>query len=317
MIKALSTLSGRVYFSLILLLMVAPVIIAWLEQSFYLDLLTRVLILTIAVASLNLIVSYGGMVSLGHAAYIGIGAYCVGIPSYYEIYNGFVHLGLAIVCSAIFALITGLICLRTRGLYFLLITLAFTQMLYYTFVSIDEYGADDGLLIYQRSEFGGLIDIENATTLYYLVLVVLLLSLYLMYRLTQARFGRVLFGCKHNDERMQSLGYDTYKYKLVCYVISGTFCGVAGFFLGNFTNFISPEMMDWVHSGDLIFMMVIGGAGAVFGPVTGAVTFLLLEEFLSSIWVYWHLIFGLMLIALVMFGKGGLHGLLTRMDGRK
>ncbi len=317
MIKALSTFSGRVYFSVILLLVVAPLIIAWLEQSFYLDLLTRILILTIAVASLNLIVSYGGMVSLGHAAYIGIGAYCVGIPSYYEVYNGFVHLGLAIVCSAGFALITGLICLRTRGLYFLLITLAFTQMLYYTFVSIDEYGADDGLLIYQRSEFGGLIDIENATTLYYLVLVVLLLSLYLMYRLTQARFGRVLFGCKHNDERMQSLGYDTYKYKLVCYVISGTVCGVAGFFLGNFTNFISPEMMDWVHSGDLIFMMVIGGAGAVLGPVTGAVTFLLLEEFLSSIWVYWHLIFGLMLIALVMFGKGGLHGLLTRMDGRK
>ncbi|MCP3687944.1 MAG: branched-chain amino acid ABC transporter permease [Gammaproteobacteria bacterium] len=315
--KALSTLSGRVYFSVIILLVVAPVIIAWLEQGFYLDLLTRVLILTIAVASLNLIVSYGGMISLGHAAYLGIGAYCVGIPAYYEVYNGFLHLGLAIVCSAGFALITGVVCLRTRGLYFILITLAFTQMLYYTFVSIDEYGADDGLLIYQRSEFGGLIDIENATTLYYLVLVVLLLSLYLMYRLTRARFGRVLFGCKHNDERMQALGYDTYKYKLVCYVISGTVCGVAGFFLGNFTNFISPEMMDWVHSGDLIFMMVIGGAGAVLGPLTGTITFLLLEEFLSGITVYWHLIFGLMLIALVMFGKGGLHGLLTRMEGRK
>ncbi|MCP4490491.1 MAG: branched-chain amino acid ABC transporter permease [Gammaproteobacteria bacterium] len=317
MLRALSTLSGRVYFAVILLLVVAPVIIAWLEQSFYLDLLTRILILTIAVTSLNLIVSYGGMISLGHAAYIGIGAYCVGIPSYYEVYNGFLHLGLAMACSASFALITGMICLRTRGLYFILITLAFTQMLYYTFVSIDEYGADDGLLIYQRSEFGGLIDIENATTLYYLVLVVLLLSLYLMYRLTQARFGRVLFGCKHNDERMQALGYDTYKYKLVCYVISGTVCGVAGFFLGNFTNFISPEMMDWVHSGDLIFMMVIGGTGAVLGPLTGTVTFLLLEEFLSGITVYWHLIFGLMLIALVMFGKGGLHGLLTRMEARK
>ncbi len=317
MIKALATLSGRVYFSVILLLVVAPVIITWLEQSFYLDVLTRILILTIAVASLNLIVSYGGMISLGHAAYIGIGAYCVGIPAYYEVYNGFLHLGLAIVCSASFALITGVICLRTRGLYFILITLAFTQMLYYTFVSIDEYGADDGLLIYQRSEFGGLIDIENATTLYYSVLVVLLLSLYMMYRLTHARFGRVLFGCKHNDERMQALGYDTYKYKLVCYVISGTVCGVAGFFLGNFTNFISPEMMDWVHSGDLIFMMVIGGAGAVLGPLTGTATFLLLEEFLSGITVYWHLIFGLMLIALVLFGKGGLHGLLTRMEGRK
>jgi len=315
--KLLGSISGRVYFSVVVALLIAPIVIAITEQSFYLDLLTRILILTIAVASLNLIVGYGGMISLGHAAYLGIGAYCVGIPSYYDIYNGYVHLGLAIICSATFALITGVICLRTRGLYFILITLAFTQMLYFTFVSIDEYGADDGLVIYQRSEFGGLIDIENATTLYYLVLAVLLLALYFKYRLIHARFGKVLFGCKHNDERMQSLGYDTYRYKLTCYVISGTLCGVAGFFLGNFTNFISPEMMDWVHSGDLIFMMVIGGTGAVMGPVIGSATFLLLEEFLSSITVYWHLIFGLMLIALVMFGKGGLHGLLASMDRKR
>ena len=316
MIGALRNFSGWVYFCVILFLLIAPVIILEIGQGFYLDLLTRVLILTIAVVSLNLIVAYGGMISLGHAAYIGIGAYCVGIPSYYDINNGFIHLGLAIVCSAIFALVTGALCLRTRGLYFILITLAFTQMLYFTFVSIDEYGADDGLVIYQRSEFGGLIDIENATTLYYLVLIVLLISLYLMHRLINARFGRVLFGIKHNDERMQSLGYDTYKYKLTCYVISGTLCGVAGFFLANFSNFISPSMMDWIHSGDLIFMMVIGGAGAVLGPVVGTATFLFLEEFLSGITVYWHLIFGLLLIALVMFGKGGLHGLLIRIDRR-
>ena len=313
----LSSISGRVYFCVILILLIAPIVFELADQRFYLDLLTRILILTIAVASLNLIVGYGGMISLGHAAYLGIGAYCVGIPSYYDIYNGYVHLGLAIVCSAVFALITGAICLRTRGLYFILITLAFTQMLYFTFVSIDEYGADDGLVIYQRSEFGGLIDIENANTLYYLVLAVLLLALFFKHRLIHARFGRVLFGCKHNDERMQSLGYNTYQYKLVCYVISGTLCGVAGFFLGNFTNFISPEMMDWVHSGDLIFMMVIGGTGAVMGPVVGSAAFLLLEEFLSGITVYWHLIFGLMLIALVMFGKGGIHGLLSSFDRKR
>ncbi len=314
MTGALRNISGRVYFCVILFLLIAPVLILEIGQGFYLDLLTRILILTIAVVSLNLIVGYGGMISLGHAAYIGIGAYCVGIPSYYDIYNGFVHLGLAIVCSAVFALVTGAICLRTRGLYFILITLAFTQMLHFTFVSIDEYGADDGLVINQRSEFGGLIDMENATTLYYLVLIVLLISLYLMHRLINARFGRVLFGIKHNDERMQSLGYDTYRYKLTCYVISGTLCGVAGFMLANFSNFISPSMMDWIHSGNLIFMMVIGGTGAVLGPVVGTATFLLLEEFLSGITVYWHLIFGLLLIALVMFGKGGLHGLLTRID---
>lgn len=316
MIGALGKFSGRVYFTVIVLLLIAPAIISLMSHSFYLDLLTRILILTIAVVSLNLIVGYGGMISLGHAAYLGIGAYSVGIPSYYEVYNGYIHLGLAIGGSALFALVTGIICLRTRGLYFILITLAFTQMLYFTFVSIEEYGADDGLVIYQRSEFGGLLDIENANTLYYAVLVVLLLSLYLMHRLIHARYGKVLFGSKHNDERMQSLGYDTYQYKLSCYVISGTLCGIAGFFLGNFTNYISPEMMDWTHSGELIFMMVIGGTGAVLGPVLGTATFLFLEEFLSSITVYWHLIFGLLLIALVMFGKGGLHGLLSRMDRR-
>jgi branched-chain amino acid transport system permease protein len=298
------------------MLFLVPVFTSIFGQEFYLDVMTRVLILAIAAVSLNLIIGYGGMISLGHAAFIGIGAYCVGIPSYYEVFNGFVHLGLAIVCSAAFALVTGAICLRTRGVYFIMITLAFAQMLYFTFVSLEEYGADDGLLIYQRSEFGGILDIENATTLYYTVLAVLLLFLFLIHRLVNARFGRVIIGLRHNEERMQALGYDTYRYKLVCYVISGTMAGVAGFFLGNFTNFISPEMMDWTHSGELLFMVVLGGTGVLFAPVAGTVAYLLLEEFLSGITVYWHLIFGLMLIALVLFGKGGLHGLLLKWSDR-
>ncbi len=296
---------------LVVALLAAPVIILLSGQGFYLDLLTRVLILTIAVLSLSLIVG-GGMISLGHAAYIGIGAYCVGIPAHYEIYNGFLHLGLAVVCSAAFALITGAVCLRTKGLYFILITLAFSQMLYFIFVSMDEYGADDGLVIYQRSAFHDLLDLENPAALYYCVLAVLLVFLFFMHRLTHARFGRVIFAGRHNDERMQALGFDTYRYKLACYVISGTMCGVAGFFLGNFTNFISPEMMDWTRSANLLFMLVVGGAGALFGPLIGTAAFLLLEEFLSGITVYWHLIFGLLLIALVLFfGKGGLHGLMV------
>jgi branched-chain amino acid transport system permease protein len=316
MLSQFKTLPARVYLVLALLLLLVPLFISITGQVYYLDLMTRVLILAIAAVSLNLIIGYGGMISLGHAAFIGIGAYCVGIPSYYEIYNGFIHLGLAMVCSAAFALVTGAICLRTRGVYFIMITLAFAQMLYFTFVSLEEYGADDGLLIYQRSEFGGILDIENATTLYYTVMAVLLLFLFLIHRLVNARFGRVIIGLRHNEERMQALGYDTYRYKLVCYVISGTMAGVAGFFLGNFTNFISPEMMDWTHSGELLFMVVLGGTGVLFAPVAGTVVFLLLEEFLSGITVYWHLIFGLMLIALVLFGKGGLHGLLVKWSGR-
>jgi branched-chain amino acid transport system permease protein len=316
MLSQFKTLPARVYLVLALLLLLVPLFISITGQVYYLDLMTRVLILAIAAVSLNLIIGYGGMISLGHAAFIGIGAYCVGIPSYYEIYNGFIHLGLAMVCSAAFALVTGAICLRTRGVYFIMITLAFAQMLYFTFVSLEEYGADDGLLIYQRSEFGGILDIENATTLYYTVLAALLLFLFLIHRLVNARFGRVIIGLRHNEERMQALGYDTYRYKLVCYVISGTMAGVAGFFLGNFTNFISPEMMDWTHSGELLFMVVLGGTGVLFAPVAGTVAYLLLEEFLSGITVYWHLIFGLMLIALVLFGKGGLHGLLLRWSAR-
>lgn len=315
MINLLRPFSARVYLGLIILLLAAPVIFSLTQQSFYLDILTRVLILAIAVVGLNLIVGCGGMVSLGHAAYIGIGAYSVGIPVYYDVYNGFLHLGLAVGCSAAFALITGAVCLRTRGLYFILITLAFSQMLYFTFVSVDEYGADDGLVIYRRSEFDNLLDIENPATLYYTVLAVLLLFLFLMHRLIHARFGRVILGGKHNDERMQALGFNTYRYKLVCYVLSGTMCGVAGFFLGNFTNFISPEMMDWTRSAELLFMLVAGGAGALFGPLIGTAAFILLQEFLSGITVHWHLIFGLLLIALVLFiGKSGLHGLIVALS---
>ena len=300
------------------LLLTAPFILSLADQGFYLDLLTRVLILTIAVASLNLLVGWGGMVSLGHAACIGIGAYSVGIPTHYEIYNGFLHLGLALGCSAAFALITGAVCLRTKGLYFILITLAFSQMLYFIFVSMDEYGADDGLVIYRRSEFNGLLDLENPTTLYYAVLAALFLFLFLMHRLVHARFGRVIFGAKHNPARMQALGFDTYRYQLVCYILSGAMCGVAGFFLGNFTNFISPDMMDWTRSAELLFMLVVGGAGTLSGPLIGTAAFLFLQEFLSGITVHWHLIFGLLLIALVLFlGKDGLHGLAAALRNRR
>lgn len=305
------TFPNKVYWAFAVLLFLVPLYTIMADQAFYLDLMTRVLILAIAAVSLNLILGYGGMISLGHAAFIGIGAYCVGIPSYYDVYNGYIHLGLTIVFSALFALVTGAICLRTKGVYFIMITLAFAQMLYFTFVSMEEYGADDGLLIYQRSELG-IVDIENPISLYYTIFVVLLTFIWISHKIIHARFGRVIIGSRHNDERMQALGYNPYQYKLVCYVISGVMAGVAGFFLGNFTNFISPEMMDWTHSGELIFMIVLGGTGVLFAPIVGTTVFLLLEEFLSEITVDWHLIFGLMLIALVLFGKGGLHGLLKR-----
>ena len=307
-------LSSRIYALLLLILALAPFIFEWIDQPFYLDLLSRALILAIAVVSLNLILGFGGMVSLGHAAYIGIGAYSVGIASYYDFYNGWLHIALALSVSAIFALITGAISLRTKGVYFIMITMAFSQMVYFTFLSLEEYGADDGLVIYSRSEFPEWISMDSSNGLYYWVFALLLASLFFVHRLVHARFGRVIVGCKFNEQRMQALGFNTYRYRLSCYVLSAMLCSLAGMLLGNFTGFISPDMIGWARSGELMFMVIIGGVASFFGPLVGTLMYVLLEEVLSTITIYWHLIFGGLLVALVLFGKGGIHGWLSRLD---
>ena len=301
--------AGSVVF---VLLAAVPPLTAWLDQPFYLDLATRVLILAIAAASLNLILGYGGMISFGHSAYLGIGAYAVGIPAYYGEYSAWFQLPLALGASAVFAFVTGLVSLRTRGVYFIMITLAFAQMVYFAFVSIEEYGGDDGLVIDLRSETGGFLDLESNVQLYYLAFVVLALVTYLVRRIVRSRFGLVIRGTRDNDARMQALGFNTFRYRLACYVLAGTIAGLAGFLLGNFTSFISPEMMDWTRSGELIFMVVLGGAGSALGPLLGAAAFILLEEFLSGFSIYWPLAFGLILIVVVLFYRGGLDGLLER-----
>jgi branched-chain amino acid transport system permease protein len=312
-----ATVSGRIYAFLLLLLAVAPFVLQALDQPFYLDLLSRALIFSIAVVSLNLILGYGGMVSLGHAAYIGIGAYCVGIPSYYDYYNGWLHLGLALGVSGVFALITGAISLRTKGVYFIMITMAFSQMVFFIFLSLEEYGADDGLVIYARSEFPEWIAMDSAVGLYYWIFAILVLALFFIHRLVHARFGRVIVGSKFNEQRMQALGFNTYRYRLACYVLSAMLCGLAGMLLGNFAGFISPDMMSWARSGELMFMVIIGGVATLFGPLVGTIAFVLLEEILSAITVYWHLIFGILLVALVLYGKGGIHGWLSLLDRRE
>jgi len=306
--------STLIYALVLLILALAPFIFEWVNELFYLDLLSRALILSIAAISLNLILGFGGMVSLGHAAYIGIGAYCVGIPSYYDYYDGWLHIALALSVSGVFALITGAISLRTKGVYFIMITMAFSQMVYFTFLSMEEYGADDGLVIYSRSEFPEWLSMESSVGLYYWIFALLLLALFFTHRLVHSRFGRVIVGSKFNEQRMQALGFDTYRYRLVCYVMSAMLCSLAGVLLGNFTGFISPDMIGWMRSGELMFMVIIGGAGSLFGPLIGTIMFVGLEEFLSAITVYWHLIFGVMLVALVLFGKGGIHGWLSLLD---
>jgi branched-chain amino acid transport system permease protein len=312
-----ATFSGRFYLLLVLCLLLAPVVFGLFELPFFLSVLSRSLILAIAVVSLNMILGFGGMVSLGHAAYIGIGAYSVGIAAYYDLYNGWVHIALALAISGLFALITGAISLRTKGAYFIMITMAFSQMVYFTFVSLEEYGADDGLVISDRSEFPGWLSMESDTGLYYWILVVLLMAVYFSYRLLHARFGRVIVGSKYNEQRMQALGFPTYRYRLACYVLSAMICSLAGVLYGNFSGFISPDMMTWTRSAELIFILMIGGLGRIFGPLVGTLIFILLEGLLSAFTVYWHLIFGLLLVALVLSGKGGAVNWLSLLDRKE
>jgi branched-chain amino acid transport system permease protein len=319
-------------------LAILPPIFMWTGQPFYVDLTTRLVVLAIAAVGLNILLGFGGLVSFGHAAFIGIGAYAVGIPAYHATwggfdiiasYNGFFQLALALVATALFALVTGAIALRTKGVYFLMITMAFGQMAYYFFLSLDIYGGDDGLTIDVRSEFP-LISLDNPLTLYLVSYVSLIGAMLIKHTIVNSRFGMVLQGAKGNNERMVTLGYNTYKYQLVAYVISGAMAGYAGFLLGNFTTFISPDMADWTRSGELMFMVILGGASTVLGPVLGSSVFILIEEVLKGVmgWiggliepvigrevnleVYWHLPFGLMLIFVVLFVRGGLMGLLNR-----
>jgi branched-chain amino acid transport system permease protein len=281
-----------------------------------LTLFTRVLILAIGAVSLNLIMGYGGMVSFGHAAYLGIGGYAVGILAKEGIGSGLVQWPVAIAASALFALVVGALSLRTRGVYFIMITLAFAQMIYFVAIGLDRYGGDDGLTIYQRSQFGAVLDLNNKTLFYYLCFAVLIASIYLVARLINSRFGLAIRGARSNDRRMRAIGFPTFRYKLVCIVIAGALCGLAGALLANHTNFISPAMMHWTRSGDLIVMVVLGGLGSLFGPLIGAATFLLLEEVLSRVTQYPDLILGPVLLLVAIYVRGGIEGLLEgRRDG--
>ncbi len=301
-------------------LVVIPPAAYMIGEKFWLDIATRLVILSIAAVSLNLVLGYGGMISFGHAAFIGLGAYAVGIPSYHALYggfesiathDGFFQFGLALAVCALFALITGAICLRTKGVHFIMITMAFGQMVFFAIVSLETYGGDDGLTIDTRSEFP-LINFDDPLSLYGFSLASLFVVLFLVHRIVNSRFGMVLQSAKQNEERVRALGINPYIYKLAAYVISGTICGFAGALLGNFTTFISPEMMDWTRSGELMFMVILGGTGFLFGPLLGTTVFLLLEEVLSSFTIYWHLPFGIILILAVLFLKGGLSGFMSR-----
>jgi branched-chain amino acid transport system permease protein len=297
----------------IAILALVPVYAAVTGNTFMMSLFTRIVILAIAAVSLNLIMGFGGMVSFGHAVYLGIGGYAVGILAKEGINSGLLQWPLAVAASALFALTVGALSLRTRGVYFIMITLAFAQMVYYVAIGLDRYGGDDGMTIYKRSQFGAVIDLSNRTAFYYLCLALLLATIYLVWRLVHSRFGRVIQGARSNERRMRAIGFPTYRYKLLCFVFAGMLCGLAGALLANHTDFISPALMHWTRSGDLIVMAVLGGMGTVFGPVIGAVALLVLEEALSGITEYWQIILGPLFLLVVLFARGGIDGLLAGM----
>jgi branched-chain amino acid transport system permease protein len=276
------------------------------DQGYLTVVASRVMIYAIAALSLDLILGYGAMVSFGHAAFIGIGAYAVGISAEHDLWNGALTIPLAMAAAGLFALVTGAISLRTRGVYFIMITLAFGQMAYYTASSLSAYGGDDGLTIWGRSEFFGHPVLKDDGSLYFFILACLALCWWLASRVVGSRFGRVIAGVRENRARMSAVGFDPYAHQLVAYVISGMMAGLAGALLANHAEFVSPAYMSWQRSGDLIIMVVLGGMGTLYGAVLGAVAYLALEDVLAKVTEHWRVIFGPILILIVLYARGGI-----------
>ncbi|MDA8107392.1 MAG: branched-chain amino acid ABC transporter permease [Betaproteobacteria bacterium] len=301
-----------VFLGLVLLLAAVPPAAALLGQPFYVDLLRRVMIFAIAAVSLDLILGYGGMVSFGHAAYLGVGAYAVTILAVYGVHNGVLQWAAAVGASMLLAAAIGAVSIRTSGIYFIMITLAFTQMLYYLGISLDVYGGDNGMRLPMRSQFGGLIDLGNGTEFYYLVLGLLVLVVLFVRRLVDSRFGMVIRAAKSNEPRTRAIGFSPYPYRLAAFVISGGICGLAGALLINHTAYLTPDLMHWTRSGDILFMVVLGGMASTVGPVLGALVLLVLENALSNWTEHWQIILGPFLVLVVLFARRGLGGLLWR-----
>ena len=288
---------------------------------------TRVLIYGIAAASLNLVLGYGGMVSFGHAAFFGIGGYTVGIL--YQHYTlgeplfGFIPgtnqllitLPAAIVVSGLFAAAIGALSLRTGGVQFIMITLAFAQMLFFLFVSLKTYGGDDGLIIRRANELPGL-NMRDKQTVYYVCLAIAVLFSLVLSRIIRSRFGNVLSGIRQSEKRMAAIGLPVNSYKLVAFIISGMGCGLAGALMANFLRFASPDMLHWTKSGELMVMVILGGVGTLFGPFLGAAVFIVLESLLSSWTENWQLGLGVILLFVVLYTQGGVQALLGRLRRR-
>jgi branched-chain amino acid transport system permease protein len=281
-----------------------PLIADALDQSYLISLTTRIMIFALAAVTLDFILGVGGLVSLGHAIFIGIGAYTVALFALYEVADLVIILPVAVVASGLFAFITGALALRTRGINFIMITLAFAQMLYFGTTSFSALGGDDGFSLPMRNDVLGFRPLDTPLGLFWISFGFLALAYVLFQALSLSSFGRALKGLKLNPEKMELLGVDRWSLQLRAYVISGAICAVAGVLLANLSGFVSPSSIAWQRSGDLVIMSVVGGQGTIIGAILGAVGFLGLEEYLSHYVEYWRLILGPIAILIALFLNG-------------
>ncbi len=294
-------------------LVALPMLLEALDQAFYIGFATRVLIFVLAASSLNLVLGFGGMVSLGHAAFFGAGAYVAAICQQAGINEALIAFPAAMGVAGLFALVVGAISLRTRGVYFIMITLAFAQMAFYLFVSARSWGGDDGLPLSGRMTLAG-FSLGSDSALFFAALGALTVAMLLFGRLAEARFGQVLQAIRENETRMEALGYPVFRFRLSAFVLGGAFAGLAGALLANLTGLASPGLLQWTQSGTLLVMVIIGGVGYLYGGVLGAIVLLLLEESLVGVTEHWHIVLGLLLLGIVLFAPRGVAALFGRRD---
>ena len=301
-----------------------PLVMQSLDQVYYVTMASRILIYALAATSLNLVLGYGGMISFGHAAFVGAGAYTASVMIVEGMPSAWIGWPLAMAVSGLLALAIGAISLRTRGVYFIMITLAFAQMIYYLTISMKAYGGDEGLTLTQRATVGFGLDLKNDVTFYYIVLALLVSAVYLISRLVNARFGRVIQAIRENETRMEAIGYPAFRFKLVAFAIAGALGGLAGALLANQNSYVNPGILHWTESGKLMIMVILGGVGHLYGGVIGAIALLGLEELLANYKIGWlaalypnyqqHslLAVGVFLLAVVLYAPQGIAGLFRR-----
>jgi len=310
-------MSRTLTIALVILLLAFPLAAKYWNQLFYVSFATRILIFALAATSLNLILGYGGMVSFGHAAFLGAGAYTVAILMDEGVRNAWVSWPLAVLVSALLALVIGAISLRTRGVYFIMITLAFAQMLYYLGNSVKGYGGDEGLTLRVRSLLPGGLDLRDGNTFYYSALAVLALELFLLHRFIHSRFGRAVRALRDDEVRAEALGLPVFACKLVIFVVAGVLCGLAGALSVNLQGYVSPNLLHWTQSGTLLVMVILGGVGTSWGGLVGAAALLLMQEVLSAQTEYFEFWIGWVLLGVVLFARRGLVGILQSLFARK